>query len=99
MIGFSHPAMALALQLAIGLLTGNYWYGFVLAFVFVGREIAQAEYRWIERFGGGRRSNMPWWGGFDPRVWTLHSITDWILPLILTALVAITFSPDAGALP
>ena len=25
------------------------------------RELAQAEYRWIEQFGAGVRANMPWW--------------------------------------
>lgn len=31
----------------------------------ISREITQAEYRWIEQFGGGLRANLPWWGGFD----------------------------------
>lgn len=41
---------------------------------FAGREHAQAEYRWIEKFGQGKRANMPEWGGFDPRVWDTHSL-------------------------
>lgn len=41
--------------------------------VFLGREHAQAEYRWIETYGHGQRANLPWWGGFDGRVWDVHS--------------------------
>jgi hypothetical protein len=42
-------------------------------FFFIGREIAQAEYRWIERYGKGLRESMPWYGSIDPRVWDVHS--------------------------
>lgn len=66
---FAHALVALALQIAVGLACGNWWAGGLLgAALFIGREHAQAEYRWIESFGLGRRANMPWWGGFDPRV-------------------------------
>ena len=44
-----------------------------MAMFFLGRELAQAEYKWIEWFGDGRRANMPWWAIFDPRVWDKHS--------------------------
>lgn len=65
-----HALVAVAVQAAIGLTTRNWWIGAALACgYFLGREIAQAEYRWIEAFGGGLRSNMPWWGAFDLRVW------------------------------
>lgn len=53
----------------------------------LGREIAQAEYRWIQHYGFGKRYNMPWWGPFDPRVWDVHSFW-WNLTLpILIAIV------------
>ena len=32
---------------------------------YLGREHAQAEYRWIAAYGNGHRDNMPWWGGFE----------------------------------
>lgn len=55
---------------------------------FVGREHDQAEYRWIETFGKGRRSNMPWWGGLDPRVWgELDCWMDWVLPAVVMTVV------------
>lgn len=92
MIGIIHPAIAIALQLAIGLATGNFWYGVCTAMLYVGREHAQAEYRWIERYGFHRRANLPWWGAFDRRVWDLHSITDVVLPVIATAGIALIHS-------
>lgn len=65
-----HALLAVAGQAAIGLTTRNWWLGATLACgYFIGREVAQAEYRWIEAFGHGLRSNMPWWGAFDLRVW------------------------------
>lgn len=48
---------------------------------YTGREHAQAEYRWIDAYGNGHRDNMPWWGGFDPRVWDRKSLLDWLLPV------------------
>ena len=85
---FSHPALVILLQVIIGLLTGNWLIGglFLVGF-YIGREITQAEYRWIERFGLGRRSNMPWWGGFDPKVWNWDSESDFLLPVLACLLV------------
>lgn len=81
-----HALVALAIQLAVGLKTRNWWAGAALACgYFIGREVAQAEYRWIEQFGSGRRANMPWWGVFDLRVWTkADQWADWIGPVVAT---------------
>lgn len=86
----SHALWALAAQFVVGALTGNWWAGAAFGIgLFFGREHAQAEYRWIERFGSHRRAYMPWWGGFDYRVWDVHS---WwwnlLLPTLLALLVA-----------
>lgn len=89
MIGLSHPLIALVWQIVFGLLTSNWWLGPVASLFFIGREITQAEYRWIEAYGHGRRANMPWWGRFDRRVWNLHSLTDCLLPLGLTLALAV----------
>jgi hypothetical protein len=56
---------------------------------FVGREHAQAEYRVIEHFYEGKRANMPWYGGFEPRGWNLKSVLDFGLPIIVTTIVLI----------
>jgi hypothetical protein len=86
-----HIIVALILQAVIGLLTKNWWAGAAIASAyFVGREFAQAEYRWIEYFGAGRRANMPWWGPFDVRVWLkLDQWIDWIGPIVATFSVAL----------
>lgn len=51
---------------------------------FAGREHAQAEYRVIQKFYDGKRANMPWYGGFEPRGWDLKSILDFVLPIVAT---------------
>lgn len=84
-----HPIAAMAIQALVGLTTGNWWAGaaFGAAF-FIGREIAQAEYRWINTYGRGLRANMPWWGPFDRRVWTkADQWLDWIMPLVAVCIM------------
>ncbi len=85
-----HALVALAIQALIGLTTRNWWAGAALASgYFIGREIAQAEYRWIEQFGQGLRANLPWWGIFDLRVWPKpDQWADWIGPVAATTLMA-----------
>lgn len=86
-----HAVVALLIQAVIGLATRNWWAGAALACgYFIGREVAQAEYRWIEQFGHGLRANMPWWGVFDGRVWTkADQWADWIGPVVATVPVAL----------
>lgn len=88
---FEHALWALAIQIVIGLATRNWWAGAALASgYFIGRELTQAEYRWIEHFGEGLRANMPWWGAFDPRVWTkADQLADWIGPVAANLSLAI----------
>lgn len=83
-----HTVIALACT-GIGRLSGNAVAGasFGIA-LFIGREHAQAEYRWIEQFGGHLRANMPWYGGFDYRVWNFNSLLDWIGPVLCVCLLA-----------
>jgi hypothetical protein len=86
-----HALLAVAVQAVIGLLTGNWWVGAAFGAAFyIGREHAQAEYRWIKTFGDGKRSNLPAWGGFDPRVWRgeYDALLDWILPVVAVVVVA-----------
>lgn len=61
-----------------------------MAAIYIGREHAQAEYRSIKSFYGGKRANAPWWCGFEPIAWDLKSLLDWLGPLciaILTSLI------------
>ena len=70
-----HTLIALAFT-GLGYLIGNPLAGacFGVALL-IGREHAQAEYRWIERYGNGKRANLPLWGGFDRRVWDLGIVS------------------------
>ncbi|MEY9018480.1 hypothetical protein AB9G87_03920 [Escherichia coli] len=85
---FLHVLCAVAAQLLIGLFTGNWAYGAIAGCTFfIAREHTQAEYRWIEMFGHGKRINMPWWGGFDPRVWDVASLMDFAVPVVACLLI------------
>jgi len=84
-----HVLIALTLQCAVGLATRNWWAGGLASCsYFVGRELAQAEYRWIEQFGDGRRSNATWWAAFDWRAWTtIDQVVDIVGPIIACTLL------------
>lgn len=85
-----HAVVALVLQVIIGLATNNWWAGAALGIgIYMGREHAQAEYRWIETYGLGVRANMPWHGGFQGRVWTVKSALDIIIVVLSTTIMAI----------
>lgn len=84
----THIAITLLAQLTVGWLFGRWALGGLLfAFFYLGREITQAEYRWISTYGDGKRANMPFWGGFDPAVWSLKSLGDAFLPIFATAII------------
>lgn len=53
---------------------------------YCGREYAQAEYRAIKSFYGGKRANAPWWCGFEPMAWDTKSLMDWLGPLAVASL-------------
>ena len=95
MKNLEHSAYALLFMAIVGLLTGNWLAGAMLGVgFFLGREHAQAEYRVIQKFYEGKRANMPWYGGFEPRGWDLKSVLDFGLPIIVTtiALLIIKFT-------
>lgn len=79
-----HAAIAAAIQIIIGSLTGHWILGGVCGCMwFIAREHTQAEYRWIASFGSGKRTNMPWWGGFDYRAWDVASVIDFAVPVVV----------------
>ena len=57
---------------------------FLPAAFYLGREITQAEYRYIKEYCGGKRENMPWWAPFSPKAWNKKSILDWVLPTVVS---------------
>ena len=84
----NHILPALAIQLLLS--PFSWWAGALLAAGFyLGREHAQAEYRVIQTYYGGKRANMPWYGGFEPRGWDMKSMLDWILPTVITMTIAL----------
>ena len=56
--------------------------GWLSVSFYLGREIAQAEYRYIQD-NGNKRNNCPWYCGFLSKSWNTKSILDWLLPLVI----------------
>jgi hypothetical protein len=85
-----HLGVGLSIQFVVGLVFGAWWLGATAATgFFLGREIAQAEYRVIQQHYGGKRAQMPWYGAAEPRAWTRKGLLDWVLPAAATFAVAI----------
>lgn len=83
-----HAAVTIMVQLLVGRLFGRWALGgMLMSFFYLGREVTQAEYRWISAYGAGKRANMPFWGGLDPAAWTLKSLGDAVLPTAATVIV------------
>lgn len=75
-----HALIALAVQIAVYVATGNALAGGAVAVAFfLGREVAQNEYRWIQSHGG-LRSNMPTMAGFEE--WSRDSALDAAVPAL-----------------
>ena len=84
----THILITLAAQTLVGLLYGRWFLGgLVFSAFYLGRELTQAEYRWISALGQGRRANMPWWGGFDFHVWNMKSATDALGPVLASLML------------
>ena len=85
-----HVAIAIFIQLLMLFFLRSWATGAATACAWsVAREITQAEYRWIELHGDGLRANMPWWGGFDLRVWqSADAWLDWIFPCLAVIVIA-----------
>ncbi len=50
---------------------------------YLGREVAQAEERWLKA-SNLKRSLAPWWCGFTPEAWNAKGILDWLFPLFVS---------------
>jgi len=82
----NHILPALAMQLLLA--PFSWWAGVLFAAgYYLGREMAQAEYRVIQNFYDGKRVNMPWYGAFERRAWNVKSISDFVLPIAATTIV------------
>jgi hypothetical protein len=84
---FEHAISALLLQMALGLLTGNWWIGAAAgAFFFLGREHAQFERKLV---AGGSVLALNPFAGFQAWKWSLDSQLDLLFPVVATLAVAI----------
>lgn len=54
---------------------------------YCGREHAQAEYRAIKSFYGGKMAGAPWWCGLELRSWDTKSLLDWVVPAAVAVMV------------
>jgi hypothetical protein len=87
----THIIPALLVQLLLS--PFGLWLGALFAMgYYLGREMAQAEYRNILYNYGGKRANMPWWGAFQPRAWNMKAMLDWILPTVTVLTITFLFS-------
>ncbi|WP_072253927.1 hypothetical protein [Enterobacter roggenkampii] len=87
-----HAAAAVFAQVITGLFFNMWLAGGMIGCVwFLAREHTQAEYRWIEKYGSGKRVNMPWWGGVDYRVWDISSLLDCIVPVIACSAILFVY--------
>ena len=62
---------------------------------YIGREHAQAEYRYIEAHGR-KRANCPWWCGFMPEAWTMKGVMDFLLPIIVVMFAVVVYNLIKG---
>lgn len=78
-LAFAALAWAVGLHAEVAAMSASFY---------CGREHAQAEYRSIKSFYGGKRSNAPWWCGFERRVWNAKSFLDWAWPLVVAVVAS-----------
>lgn len=94
---YIHALGTLAFQLIFTFCTFHWLYLFPASVIggllaiafFYGREFSQAEYRWIDKFGNGSRSNAKWYAGFDLRCWNFGSYVDIATPIITATIVSL----------
>jgi hypothetical protein len=86
-----HAIVATAVQSGWGLATGDWWSGAAIGIsIFIGREHAQAEYRYIAANGGSRYSTplQPEIGCLQPRYWKVGDVLDLLMPVAACVIVA-----------
>ena len=63
---------------------------FIPAGFYFGREVAQAEERYIKAHGG-KRADCPWYCGFLKDAWTEKGMSDWYIPAAISIIFYIVF--------
>jgi len=95
LVNLSHLCVSLSLQGLFFCVHGDLWLGAVAGlFFYLGREIAQAEYRGIEASPTKLRKDFPLLGGFFPKYWTRKAfLADLAIPALLTITIASILQP------
>ena len=91
LINWSHIFIAAVIQGLCYVFCQDLWLGAVAGlFFYLGREIAQAEYRGIEASLTKLRKDFPLLGGFYPKYWTRKAfLADLVIPALLTITIAL----------
>ena len=87
-----HGIISFLVAVVLAILNASFPAYFCMPAFYLGREVAQAEYRYIETHGGSR-NDCPVMCGFLPSAWTAKGLMDWILPLM--ASMAVWLSKEA----
>ena len=85
-----HTYITLVIQTIVGMSTNNWWLGIIFSMgLFIGREQAQAEQKWIQYFCNNQRTNMKSiFDSFTFKVWDFHS---WFWNLFFPILCSILY--------
>lgn len=84
-----HVVITAAITIAAYFFGLHVYVSLALACFYIGREHAQAEQRVICQHYGNKRSNAPWWCGFEYRAWTTKGMLDWVLPLVVFIIASV----------
>lgn len=88
----THAIVAMIVQLSVALITGDWLAGATAGVaLFIGREHAQAEHRYIAA-NGGKRYETPLpaeVGALLPASWSRDSVLDWVAPAVVVVATAI----------
>lgn len=86
---FVHAGLAVMIQVGVGIATGNWLYGALVAGgIFWGREHAQKQNN-IAREKMCLVKDLKWWEGGDMTKWSKDSLLDFFTPLCANILVLI----------
>lgn len=75
-----HAVITIIIAFLVLVFDGNYAFCFFPVFFYMGREHAQAEYRYIESHKI-HRADCPLFFGLYPSAWTAKGLLDFLLPL------------------
>jgi hypothetical protein len=87
-----HAIVAAAAQAGWGFATGDWWAGAAIGTaIFIGREHAQAEYRYIGAHGGSRYATPrpAEIGCLHPKYWRIGDVLDVLVPAAACCVIAV----------